>query len=213
MAGSGRHLADTQTDDRTYRRGVIFEQQRQDYFDALDWVTQLMTATQSRQLDARTPCEDFDVRSLLGHLIGTAHRGLATARGIPTREIPHVISDVSDRELASTYAALAANIRESWSPLAAADQVRPPWGPCTALDAARGFTVETITHGWDLAVATGQPSNAPGGIADRCLAFAAAIIPDRLRGVMYDAPVVGMDGSSVTEQLAHLLGHTRERTR
>lgn len=192
---------------------VIFPQQRQDYFGALDWVTQLMAAIQPGQLDARTPCEDFDVRALLGHLIGTAHRGLATARGVPTRDIPHVITDVSDSELASKYAALAGTIREAWSPLAEEDQVRPPWGPCTALDAARGFTVETITHGWDLAVATGQPSDAPGGIADRCLAYAAAIIPDRLRGVMYEAPVVGMDCSSATEKLAHLLGHTRERSR
>ncbi|NYF57885.1 maleylpyruvate isomerase N-terminal domain-containing protein [Micromonospora purpureochromogenes] len=84
---------------------MIFPQQRQDYFGALDWVTQLMAATQPRQLDARTPCENFDVRSMLGHLIGTAHRGVATARGIPTRDIPHVITDVSDSEFASTYTA------------------------------------------------------------------------------------------------------------
>jgi uncharacterized protein (TIGR03086 family) len=183
--------------------------QQQDYFDALGWVAQLMTALRAGQLDAWTPCEDFDVRSLSGHLIGTARRGMATARRIPTREIPHVVTDVPDPELAATYATVAASIREAWSPLAAADAVVAPWGPCTALEAARGFTVETITHGWDLAVATGQPSAAPNGIADRCLAYAASVIPDRLRGTMYDAPVTTVESCSTTEQLAHLLGHKR----
>jgi uncharacterized protein (TIGR03086 family) len=188
---------------------VTFTQQRRDYFDALDWVTALMTATDVRQLDARTPCADFDVRSLLGHLIGTAHRGLATARGMTTRGISHVITNVPDGELASTYATVAASIREAWSRLAGTESVTSPWGTCTVLEAARGFTVETVTHGWDLAIATGQPADAPDGIAGRCLAFAAAIIPDRLRGVMYDAPVVG-EVISATEQLAHLLGHKRD---
>ena len=188
---------------------MTFTQQRRDYFDALDWVTALMTATDVRQLDARTPCADFDVRSLLGHLIGTAHRGLATARGITTQGIPHVITDVPDGELASTYATLAASIQKAWPQLTGTESVTPPWGTCTALEAARGFTVETVTHGWDLAIATGQPADAPDGIACRCLAFAAAIIPDRLRGVMYDAPVVG-EVISATEQLAHLLGHKRD---
>jgi uncharacterized protein (TIGR03086 family) len=184
-------------------------QQSKDYFDALDWVTQLATKVPIEDMGAATPCEDFDVRSLLGHLIGTAHRSLATARRIPTRGIPHVVNDVPDAELASTYARLAASIREAWTPLTAADEVHAPWGTCTAMDATRGFTVETITHGWDLAVATGQPSDAPDGIADRCLTYAAAVIPDRLRGVMYDRPVVNGKASSTTEQLAHLLGHRR----
>jgi uncharacterized protein (TIGR03086 family) len=189
---------------------MIMARQRQDYFDALDWVTRLMTEMPSECLAFPTPCEDFDVRSLLGHLIGTAHRGLATAGRLPTRGIPHVVTDVADTALASTYAQLAASIQKTWSPLAAADEVVAPWGPCTALEAARGFTVETITHGWDLAVASGQPSEAPNGIADRCLSYAAAVVPERLRGVMYDAPVVGAETSSTTEQLAQLLGHQRK---
>ncbi|SCE86119.1 TIGR03086 family protein [Micromonospora coriariae] len=188
---------------------MTFAQQLQDYSDACRWVGDLATATQSPQLDARTPCEDFDVRSLLGHLLGTAHRSLATARGVSTRGIPHVITDVVDDKLALTYADLAKTIREEWSGLTAADTVVAPWGPCTALEAAQGFTVETVTHGWDLAVATGQPSEAPKRIADRCLEYVAAVIPDRLRGVMYGAPVVGVENVSATEQLAHLLGHKR----
>jgi uncharacterized protein (TIGR03086 family) len=186
-------------------------QQRQDYFGTLAWVTHLATEVPIKDMGAATPCEGFDVRSLLGHLVGTGHRGLATARGIPTPGIPHVVSDVPDAELASTYARLATSIRAAWTPLTAEDEVHAPWGTCAALDAARGFTVETITHGWDLAVATGQPSDAPNSIADRCLAYAAAVIPDRLRGVMYDRPVVTGKASSTTEQLAHLLGHRRRR--
>jgi len=188
---------------------VTFTQQRRDYFDALDWVTALTAATHLRQLDARTPCAEFDVRSLLGHLIRTAHRGLVTARGITARGIPHVITSVPDDELASTYATLAVSVREAWSRLAGTESVTPPWGSSTALEAARGFTVEAVTHGWDLAIATGQPGDAPNGISGRCLVFAAAIIPDRLRGVMYDVPVAG-EVISATEQLAHLLGHQRD---
>ena len=184
-------------------------QQRRDYFDALDWVAHLAAEVLIEGMGAATPCEDFDVRSLLGHLIGTAHRGLGTARRIPTRGIPHVVDDVADAELASTYARLTTAIRTAWTPLTADDEVHAPWGVCTALEAARGFTVETVTHGWDLAVATGQPSDAPNHIADRCLTYAAAVIPDRLRGVMYGRPVVDEKPSSATERLAHLLGHRK----
>lgn len=120
-----------------------------------------------------------------------------------------MITDVGDDKLAATYTALANEIREAWSQLAAADPVNAPWGPCTALEAARGFTVETVTHGWDLAVATGQRSEAPNGIAERCIGYATTVIPDRLRGVMYDAPVLGADTAPPTERLAHLLGHKR----
>ena len=109
------------------------DRQRQDYFDALGWVTHLAVETPAELLEASTPCADFDVRRLLGHLIGTAHRGLATARRTPTRGIPHVIDDVPDAELASTYAHLVSSIRTAWMPLAATDEVAAPWGQCTAL--------------------------------------------------------------------------------
>lgn len=124
----------------------------------------------------------------MGHLVGTAHRGLGTARRVSTRHIPHVVTDVPDGDLAPTCVALTTSIRQAWSPLTAADEVTASWARCTALEAARGYTIETVTHGWDLAVATGQRSDAPAGIADRCLTYAASVIPDRLRGVMYLTP-------------------------
>ena len=168
-----------------------------------------MAGTTPAQLGGSTPCDQFDVRLLMGHLIGTARRGLGTAERGSTRDFPHVVTDVRDEDLAVNYAAFVDQIRLAWSRLDADDQVIAPWGPCTALEAVRGFTVETITHGWDLAFATGQPCNVFESAAERCLAFAAEVISARLRGVMYDQPVETVTASCATERLAHLLGHRR----
>ncbi|MGH3503740.1 MAG: TIGR03086 family metal-binding protein [Nocardioidaceae bacterium] len=188
---------------------MTFEEQRQDYLDSLEWVSGLMAATTPAQLPEPTPCAEFNVRLLMGHLIGTARRSLGTAERVSTREVPHIVATVPDEDLAVSYAGLASQIRPAWSRLDQTDQVTAPWGSCTALEAARGFSIETITHGWDLAIATGQPHDSLDDAAERCLSFAAKAIPGRLRGVMYDEPVKTSAASSATERLANFLGHRR----
>ena len=183
-----------------------FAEQRRDYFGALEWASGLMRATALAQMNAPTPCEEFTVRDLMGHLIGTAQRSAGTAQGTPTRHIPHVVTGMADEDLAAAYESITGDMRKLWEPISGDDRVAAPWGACTALEALRGFTVETVTHGWDLAVATGQPREAPGQIADRCLLFASEIIPERLRGVMYGQPVAASRGDSPTTRLAHSLG-------
>ncbi len=165
-----------------------------------------MAATPLSELSWPTPCTEFDVRTLMGHLIGTAERGLATADPGSDRHAPHVVTDVPDEDLAARYAALTAEIARAWQPLTGHDSVKAPWRECTALEAARGFTIETLVHGWDLAVATDRPRHAPEGIAERCLVHAASVVPERLRGVMYDQPVPTGPTASAIERLAGLLG-------
>ena len=49
-------------------------------------------------------------------------------------------------------------------------------------------TVDTFTHGWDLARATGQPSDLNPELAAQLLAFAQGFLPDSLRGTDGQAP-------------------------
>ena len=137
-----------------------FEQQVADYEAALSWVSRLMSSTVTSQFGQPTPCDEFTVRDLLGHLLGTAYRGLGTARGESTRHVPHVITDVPGVELAPTYAHLAGQIGQAWRTVAA-----------------------------------------------RCRPLAAAVVPERLRGVMYDQPIRPTDDAGPSTQLARLLGH------
>lgn len=191
---------------RTSRREA-YRQQVRDYAAALDWVAGLITTTEGEMLTHPTPCPEWDVRMLIGHLIGTAHRGRGTANGVPATGVPHVVTGVPDDELGPAYVRLAAEIVPAFARFEAGTRVRAPWGEVPALDAVRGFTVETTAHGWDLAVATGRPAVAPPGVAERCLEFAADVIPARLRGVMYAEPTAGPPEATPTERLARLLGH------
>ena len=177
------------------------------YAVSLGWVSSLIGDTPARVFGEPTPCSEWDVRLLIGHLIGTAYRGRGTAAGVSTAEVPHVVTGVLDDKLAALYAQLADEIIPAFSSLSADTSVRAPWGQVTAAEAVRGFIVETIAHGWDLAVATGRPAIAPPGVAERCLASSGDLVPARLRGVMYAAPVADDPGVSATERLARLLGH------
>lgn len=166
-----------------------------------------MRTTDSADFDRPTPCAEFTVRDLMGHLLATAHRSLGTARGESTRQVAHVITEVTEEDLALTYATLAGQIGPAWRALAGPDQVViAPWGECSAYQAAKGFTVETLAHGWDLATATGRDPEELSAVAVRCLAFADAVVPERLRGVMYAPPTRPTADDGPTTRLARHLG-------
>lgn len=189
------------------RAQAAYEQQLHDYAAALGWVSGLIAATESGQLTFPTPCAEWDVRMLIGHLIGTAHRGLGTGTGRPASDVPHVVTTVPDTELAPTYRRISDDIVPAFAALAHDTLVPAPWGEVSALAGVQGFTIETTTHGWDLATATGQPADAPPGVADHCLNFAAETVPTRLRGISYEAAIPTPFDVAPTARLARLLGH------
>ncbi|MCP2251722.1 Mycothiol maleylpyruvate isomerase N-terminal domain-containing protein [Prauserella aidingensis] len=57
-----------------------------------------MSGTDTDQLTGATPCTELDVRTLMAHLVGTAHRGLGTALGTSTAHVPFAVTDVPDTE-------------------------------------------------------------------------------------------------------------------
>ena len=71
-------------------------------------------------------------------------------------------------------------------------------------------TIDTFTHGWDLAKATGQPSDLDPELATQLLAFARAFLSDGLRGEDGQAPfgpqVEAPAGAGPADQLAAFLG-------
>lgn len=182
---------------------------RSDYAAALAWVTGLMRDVRADQRDAPTPCTEFDVHTLMEHLIATAVRAEAIGHGRDANAEPRFVE--SD-DPATTYAETADRAIAAWTDDATLDApASVPWGTVPGRAALAGYVRETLVHGWDLAVATGQPAEADPAVVAPALATAQEFLPAEIRAeewVPFDPPVEPRADAGPTERLANWCGHT-----
>ena len=157
-------------------------------------------------LSKPTPCSEFDVRALLDHMIGGL-RMLAEAASGGKPPIPS--GDQLGSDPGASYdegrAALLDAVR-------GAGAIERPWEmPFGTLDGQVMATIafmEHVTHGWDLAKATGQDTTIPAELVSEC--FEAVTPMDamlRMPGVC--GPAVSVpDDASPQDKFVAFLGRT-----
>ena len=185
------------------------------YRRGLTWVTSMLGGVAPKQLDRPTGCADFDVRALDGHLVATVERATVIGEGGAPFSVPHIITGVCDTGWAGAHADATRRMWSVWDDDAKlAATVQAPWGTITGAAALWGYLNETLVHGWDLATATGQDSEADPDVVTPVLAIAAQIIPAEPRGGPIPfAPVVeAADGAGPTERLANWNGRRRAQS-
>ena len=169
---------------------------------------QVASGITSNDLDRATPCSDFTVRGVLGHMIGGATQFAAMFRG---EAAPEVAADVADGPdvVANAGNALAGLIGAIRSPDALDRTIAAPFGEMPGDAFARFVVLDGLVHGWDLAMATGQqyaPSDALVAEAD---GFARqAIAPAMRDGDTFAAAVEPSATASPIERLAAFTGRT-----
>jgi uncharacterized protein (TIGR03086 family) len=181
------------------------------YRAAQQWVRELIAGVRAEQLDLPTGCPDFDVRALLGHLVATVERARVIGAGGNPFDVPVVVAGVDDAGWADAYAAGAAQVWTVWDDDARLTALgTAPWGTVPGAVALWGYLNETLVHGFDLAVATGQPAEADPDVVRPVLARVAEIIPGGFRGgpVPFAAVVEPAAGAGPTERLANWSGRT-----
>ncbi|MEU7587209.1 TIGR03086 family metal-binding protein [Micromonospora sp. NPDC049230] len=157
------------------------------------------------QLDLATPCRDYVVRDLLNHLFEVVvnFQDLAQKRQVEWAEKPdHLADGWRDRFKTETDRLIAA-----WSDPSTLEGVSPGMGmPQTVIG---GMALLDLTvHGWDLAVATGQPYQpAPEAVAELHGLVEQLGPTARKMGVFAD-PVPTTAPPTSPPDLAHLLTQT-----
>lgn len=119
------------------------------------------------QLGDATPCNDWDVRSLLNHIIlWTAYSAEQRAYGGSVAEELMNKDFAAEPDFAADYAAQVDKALAAWSDPGAWERELGVMGSATpAADVAALLIAESVLHGWDLAQATGQEYTCDDAVA------------------------------------------------
>jgi uncharacterized protein (TIGR03086 family) len=179
---------------------------------ALDLFGRLVAAVRPEQWSLPTPCEAWNVRQLVGHVISgqrllarvlrgePSEMAMTQARGAATEDLGH--------DPVAEYNASAEDLLTAFAEPGALERVvTVPAGTVPGAVAVHLRTTEALVHGWDLARATGLPFDVPDQLAEGELAFSRPMlerIPPERRTFAPAQPVA--DDAPAIDRLAALLG-------
>ena len=182
--------------------------------EAADAAARTVGNVDASQFGGPTPCADWDVRTLLNHLIvWTSYSLAARADG------ESVGQDLIDRDFAddpgfaADYRAQLDRALTAWSDPATWERSLDVMGsPMPAADVAALNLAEMVLHGWDLAAATGQAyavSEPAAAAALRAVAANAELFR-QYKG--FAEPVQVPGSATVLDQVLALSGRDPGRT-
>jgi uncharacterized protein (TIGR03086 family) len=169
-------------------------------------VESLVETVRPEQLAAPTPCSEFQVRALINHLIfeNLAHVALADGAPIPA---PDRSTDYVGEDHVGAYRASAQRVRAAFSrPGMLTQRYGPLEAPGSML--VQQLVIELVSHGWDLARATGQDARLAPEVAEDALLVARSWYRDQPRGPgnAFGPEQPAPEGASPADRLAAYLG-------
>jgi uncharacterized protein (TIGR03086 family) len=128
-------------------------------------------AANAENLDQKTPCTDWDLRTLLNHtILWTSHSAERRAHGESVAEELMSKDFTAEPGYAQAYDAQIARAVDAWSKPEAWEGDRNVMGSGTpAADIAAMLIAEMVLHGWDIAQATGQDYHCDDAVARNVL--------------------------------------------
>jgi uncharacterized protein (TIGR03086 family) len=148
---------------------------------ALDQTQAMIDTIGGTELDLPTPCAEYDVRTLLGHLLTVVQRIDLALTGNDPLSIPTVTTGVSD--FAGSFKEHRTRVDETLADDSILGRIcKLPWATLPGAGAIAAYTGELTTHSWDLAKATNRTDLLDDKLAEYCLPLVQQFIPAETRG-------------------------------
>jgi uncharacterized protein (TIGR03086 family) len=173
--------------------------------ETFDYAARVVNGVRPEQLDAPTPCTEWDLRTLLRHMTGVVvdmGRGAAGEQLLADRDGYELAEDVG-----AQFQAEADRTLEAWKVRGLDGEVDVGAGPMPAAAAISVNLVDTGTHAWDVAKTTGHDDALPEDLAATILDVAEGFVTPQLRqAIGIDAPVPVADDAPATDRLVAFMG-------
>lgn len=160
------------------------------------WTASKVPAASSK-LDARTPCDQWDVRTLLNHMLDTQRYFLGAARGEdvspPAPSPPQLLGD----DPVGAFERTRNDMLGAYGEPGVIDRTGPSLGIAFS---------DQLLHGWDLATATGQDATMPEGLPEAAFEMIHGRFTDEQRKGIFKPEVEVPPGSSAQVKLLAYTG-------
>ena len=165
------------------------------YRRASQW-TLSMIPEAAAQLQAKTPCDDWDVAELMNHMLETQQYFVSSARGeaaSPPSPVPP--QDLLGEDPAADFERARAQTLAVFGEPGVIEKTGPSLGIAFS---------DQLLHGWDLATATGQDATMPTGLPEAAYEMIhGRFTPEQRQGVFKPEVSVGPDASPQDKLLAY----------
>ncbi|MGI9595035.1 MAG: TIGR03086 family metal-binding protein [Acidimicrobiales bacterium] len=138
-------------------------------------VTGLVAGLKPDQGSMPTPCDEWTVNDLLGHMCGGAHM---VAGGMEGQAAADEIPDFLAEGPVAAWRSAATHLSEAANPEALAATHAMPFGETPGSAAVSIIVADHLTHAWDLAMATGQDLAISDELAEFAIAAWQPLLPE-----------------------------------
>ena len=173
------------------------DDQLKQYAQASEWTLDKIKGA-SRKLEADTPCDAWDVRQLMNHMLETQQYFVRSARGEKasppsSEEPPTLMGDDPVRD----FERARAETMETFGEPGVIEKTGPAIGIATA---------DQLLHGWDLAKATGQDATMPDDLAEMAYETVHGRFTDEQRKGVFKPEVAIAENASAQDKLLAYTG-------
>jgi uncharacterized protein (TIGR03086 family) len=167
----------------------------------LDQTGELIANVKPDQAELPTPCESFDVRALIGHILYDLRMFTDTTQDLPR---PPAGEDLIGDDWSGAFDAAAAGLMEVWRRPGMLERTyTSPLGELPATWRIGQQIADFAVHGWDVAKATGHPSELDPDVGQFALDWGRENLKPEFRGEEGGGKVFGPEVEVPEEALLY----------
>ena len=180
------------------------------YMKSLDSTINFVTSVADTAWGNDTPCSDWNVKDVVNHIVYENVWMVALFDGRTIEEVGNEFEgDLVGDDPIGVYNRTASEVKAVLAqPDAMTRTIQISSGPTSGAEYSKQLFLDTLIHGWDIAIGSDQDAELDDYLVRMCMPMAQAIADNEDYRVAFAAPVGGSASGRPQVHLLGLLGRT-----